>query len=146
ARVGFFPRGDRYVGRVYAYLAIYDSAGSLVSLHRSAEDLSFAAETKDLALAGEVKIGLRFGLARKGDYTVVVTLRDELTHELGTADAHWRFWAGPPVRRRPRAFAAAARADAARARRRPPPRPGISGGRGAARSPPCLRRATWRRR
>jgi hypothetical protein len=36
-------------------------------------------------MAGDFNYGLRFKLKQKGDYTISVTLRDEVTDEMGTA-------------------------------------------------------------
>lgn len=87
ASVNFFEREGAYVGRVYLYLTIYDDSGRQVSLIRRSKDLTFPPEREQEARGQELRYGLKFELDKKGRYTVTMTLRDEISGEIGTAVA-----------------------------------------------------------
>lgn len=71
-------RGERRVGRVHVYLSIYDETGNNVGYHHRVQNVDIASG-QDQPFRHEMKVGLK-----KGRFTVVVTLRDELSDEIGT--------------------------------------------------------------
>ena len=84
-KITFVEDGEFLVGRVHIYMAIHDRAGQLVDLVRQTQDVRFPAAMRRDYMAGAFNYGLRFKLKQKGDYTISVTLRDEVTDEMGTA-------------------------------------------------------------
>lgn len=83
--VTLIPQGDRMVGRIHLYVAIYDLEGNLVSLVRDLQDVNVAA-AKVRAAADDAPA--RFGLTLKdlprGQYTITVTVIDDITNRYGT--------------------------------------------------------------
>lgn len=71
-------RGQRRVGRVHVYLSIYDETGNNVGYHHRVHNVDIASD-QAAPFRHEMKVGLK-----KGKFTVVVTLRDELSDEIGT--------------------------------------------------------------
>ncbi len=73
-----------YVGRVHVYLSIFDRNGKNVGFHHLTQDVLIPQAQYDKAMADNFryKMGIRLG---KGDFTVAVTLRDDLSREIGTA-------------------------------------------------------------
>jgi VWFA-related protein len=84
-KITFVEDGEFLVGRVHIYMAIHDRAGQLVDMVRQTQDVRFPAAMKRDYMAGDFNYGLRFKLKQKGEYTISVTLRDEVTDEMGTA-------------------------------------------------------------
>lgn len=78
------PRGNHRAGRVHIYLSIYDSTGENVGYHHQIRDLKLpltqAAGHEQLMFQHPMKIALK-----RGNFTLVVTVRDELSDEVGTA-------------------------------------------------------------
>jgi len=84
-QVTLIPQGDSMVGRVYLYLAVYDPKGNLVRLFREQQDIELPA---DRVAAAAPDAPARFGITVKdlerGDYTVTLTLMDEISDRYGT--------------------------------------------------------------
>lgn len=82
--ITFFPTHDRYVGRIHVYVAIYDQDGDNVGFYYAPHDLRVP-----MARIGEIaEIPFRFQAnvpIEKGSYTVVITFRDDLSDQFGTA-------------------------------------------------------------
>ncbi|MGH9457210.1 MAG: VWA domain-containing protein [Thermoanaerobaculia bacterium] len=82
--ITFFPSEDRYVGRIHVYVAIYDAGGENVGFYYAPHDLRVPAEQ-----IGQISgIPFRFQAnvpLEKGSYTVVITFRDDLSDQFGTA-------------------------------------------------------------
>lgn len=79
------PRGDSMVGRIHLYVALYDPKGNLVNLFTDRQDVELPAEK--VAEASD-DVPARFGLTLselpKGEYTVTVTVIDDITNRYGT--------------------------------------------------------------
>jgi VWFA-related protein len=83
-RITVLPLGDGYVGRVHIYLSVYDGAGNNVGYHHLIKDVTVTkADAANLQNA-QFRYQMNVALA-KGDFTVVVTLRDDVSNEIGTA-------------------------------------------------------------
>lgn len=82
--ITFFPTEDRYVGRIHVYVTIYDEEGENVGFYYAPHDLRVPA-----AQIGQIAgIPFRFQAnvpLEKGSYTVVITFRDDLSDQFGTA-------------------------------------------------------------
>jgi len=76
------PRGDARVGRLHIYLTVYDEQGNNVGFHHQVQDLRVPATGLDAAqrFRYTTKVALK-----KGRYTVVITIRDDISGEIGSA-------------------------------------------------------------
>ena len=81
----FVEQGGQDVGRVRVYLAIFTEDGHPIDLIRRDQDLSFPSPRRAEALAEDLRYELRFELPSRGHYVVTMTLRDEISQEMGTA-------------------------------------------------------------
>lgn len=81
----FVEQGGQDVGRVRVYLAIFTEDGQPIDLIRREQDLSFPSPRRAEALAEDLRYELRFELPSRGHYVVTMTLRDEISQEMGTA-------------------------------------------------------------
>ncbi len=78
------PRDGKYVGRVHVYLSVYDRTGNNVGYHHQIQDFSLTRSQRDNARHEAFRYHLNVRL-RRGDFTIVVTLRDDVSNEIGTA-------------------------------------------------------------
>lgn len=86
SQITLVPHGERLVGRVHVYIAVYDSDGNVVSLVRELQDIAVAAEKMAAAPDGvPARIGLRLNGLPRGTYTVSLTLIDDVTNRFGTS-------------------------------------------------------------
>jgi len=83
-RITMLPQDDRYVGRVHVYLSIFDENGRNIGFHHQTQEVMVRADQLRDATAGAFHYTMRVHL-QKGSFTVVVTLRDELSNEMGSA-------------------------------------------------------------
>ena len=83
-RVTFLPSEGRFTGRVHVYLAIFDANGANVGFHHKTQDLVFTPAQRDQAVADAFRYRMNVRLDR-GEFTIAVTLRDDLSNEVGTA-------------------------------------------------------------
>lgn len=83
-KVTLLPRAGRYAGRVHVYLSIFDANGNNVGFHHKTQDLAFTQSQRDQALADAFRYRMNVRLDR-GEFTIAVTLRDDLSTEVGTA-------------------------------------------------------------
>ncbi|PYQ61781.1 MAG: hypothetical protein DMF58_03670 [Acidobacteria bacterium] len=79
-KVTLLPKDGRYVGRVHVYLSIFDAAGNNVGFHHKVQDVSFATAAPSDPF--QYKMNVRLD---NGEFTVAITLRDDLSNEIGTA-------------------------------------------------------------
>ena len=79
-KVTLLPKDGRYVGRVHVYLSIFDAAGNNVGFHHKVQDVSFPTATPPDPF--QYKMNVRLD---RGEFTVAITLRDDLSNEIGTA-------------------------------------------------------------
>lgn len=71
-------------GRVHVYLSIFDRSGRNVGFHHITQDLAIPEAGYDAALANPFRYTMNVRLD-KGDFTLAVTLRDDLSRDIGTA-------------------------------------------------------------
>jgi VWFA-related protein len=81
----FVERGQQNVGRIHVYLSIYDAQGQPVDLVRKERDITFPVARRTDALAQNLRYSLRFALKHSDQYTVGMTVVDEISGEQGTA-------------------------------------------------------------
>jgi len=84
ARVTFLPNEGRFAGRVHVYLSIFDAKGNNVGFHHQTQDLMLTAAQREKSIADAFRYRLNVRLDR-GEFTIAVTLRDDLSNEIGTA-------------------------------------------------------------
>lgn len=84
-QITLLPQGDDLVGRVHVLVTIYDREGNVVDLVRERQDVRVAAE-KAAAAGSEApaRFGLRLREMPRGDYTITLTLIDDVTDRYGT--------------------------------------------------------------
>lgn len=85
SQITLLPQGDDLVGRVHVLVTIYDRQGNVVDLIREQQDVRVAA-TKAAAAGGDApaRFGLRLREMPRGDYTITLTLIDDVTDRYGT--------------------------------------------------------------
>jgi VWFA-related protein len=76
--------GAAYNGRVHIYMSIFDRSGKNVGFHHATRDVVVPANLREKALADSFRYKMSMKLDR-GEYTLAVTLRDDLSREIGTA-------------------------------------------------------------
>ncbi len=84
ARVTFLPKDGKFVGRVHIYYSVFNALGQNVGYRHQVQDLSFSPEQRDKAIADAFRYRMNVRLD-KGDFTVAITMRDDLSNEIGTA-------------------------------------------------------------
>jgi len=77
--VTLMPKEGKYVGRVHVYLSIFDAQGNNVGFHHQVQDLALTATPSD---PFKYQMNIRLD---KGEFTLAVTMRDDMSNEIGTA-------------------------------------------------------------
>lgn len=80
-KVTMLPRDDGYVGRVHVYLSVFDQHGRNIGFHHQLQEVTVAPDQAQGAFRYTIKVHLRKG----GPFTVTMTLRDDLSNEMGSA-------------------------------------------------------------
>jgi VWFA-related protein len=83
-RLTVIPNADGYAGRVHIYLSVYDQAGNNVGYHHFIKDLTLTHEEYEHVSGASFRYQTMLGL-KPGDFTILVTLRDDVTNEIGSA-------------------------------------------------------------
>lgn len=83
-KVTLIPRDGTQVGRVHIYLSVFDRNGNNVGFHHKMQEVTLSeAQVKNVeSEAFRYHMNVRLG---EGNYTVVITMRDDLSNELGSA-------------------------------------------------------------
>ena len=89
-KITLLPKDGRFIGRVHVYLAIFDAKGNNVGFHHKVQDLSMSSAEHDRAVADAFRYRMNVRLDR-GDFTVAMTMRDDMSNEIGTAVQKVRF-------------------------------------------------------
>jgi len=82
-KVTMIPRDAGYTGRVDIYLSVFDRNGRNVGFHHQTQEVSVTAAQHDKVVDEPFRYTMNLRL-KKGDFTVVITMRDELSNELGS--------------------------------------------------------------
>jgi hypothetical protein len=83
-KVTLLLKEGHYVGRVHVYLSIFDATGNNVGFHHQVQDVSLTPAEHDKAAGDAFRYTMNVRLD-KGDFTVAITMRDDLSNEVGTA-------------------------------------------------------------
>jgi hypothetical protein len=82
-RITLLPRDETLVGRVHVYLSVFDDNGRNVGFHHQLQEVTVSSDrSKEPDQNFRYTMNVRL---KKGTFTVVITLRDELSNELGSA-------------------------------------------------------------
>ncbi|HSY47364.1 MAG TPA: VWA domain-containing protein [Thermoanaerobaculia bacterium] len=82
ARITVVPREQNFVGRVHVYCSVFDDKGRNVGFLHKTQEVSLA--PPQLSGTGDFLYTMKVHL-QKGAFTIVITLRDELSNEIGSA-------------------------------------------------------------
>jgi len=82
-KVTLLPRESGFVGRVHVYLSIFDQKGRNVGFHHQTQEVTMTTAEHDKAIGEPFRYSMNVRLQR-GAFTVVITMRDELSNELGS--------------------------------------------------------------
>jgi hypothetical protein len=74
----------KIAGKVHVYLSIFDSEGKNVAFQHRTQDVVIPADLREAAMNQNFLFTLKIKIA-PGAYTVAVTLRDDLSRDVGTA-------------------------------------------------------------
>jgi hypothetical protein len=78
------PHAEGYAGRIHVYLSVYDAEGTNVGYHHFIRELVLSRDDYGHVASASFRYHTMLGLKR-GEFTVLVTLRDDLTNEIGSA-------------------------------------------------------------
>jgi VWFA-related protein len=82
-KLTMLPREGSYVGRVHVYVSVFNDQGQNVGFSHQLQEVTMStAEYQAAADPFRYTLNVRL---QKGDFTVVVTLRDDLSNELGSS-------------------------------------------------------------
>jgi len=90
SKITLLPRDGRYVGRVHVYLSIFDASGNNVGFHHRVQDLALSEMERQQASSDAFRYKMNVRLDR-GEFTIALTMRDDLSYEVGTAVQKVRF-------------------------------------------------------
>jgi hypothetical protein len=83
--ITLIPRGDAMVGRVHLFVALYDPKGNLVQLYSDQQDVQVpAAKVASASDDAPARFGITLKDLPRGDYTLTVTLIDDVSNRFGT--------------------------------------------------------------
>lgn len=85
SQITLLPQGDDLVGRVHVLVTIYDRDGNVVDLIREQQDVRVAAQkVEGAAENAPARFGLKLREMPRGEYTITLTLIDDVTDRYGT--------------------------------------------------------------
>jgi len=84
-KVTVIPNDKGYVGRVHVYVSVFDRNGKNIGFHHQIQEVTLSPDQLRDAERETFHYTMNVRLQEKGEFTVVVTLRDELSNEMGSA-------------------------------------------------------------
>ena len=84
-KVTLLPRDDGYVGRVHVYLSVFDEHGRNIGFHHQTQEVTLPADQLQNAMGEPFRYTIKVHLRKGGGFKVMMTLRDELSNEMGSA-------------------------------------------------------------
>jgi len=83
-KVTMLPQDDTFVGRVHVYLSVFDASGNNVAFHHQVQEVAVtAAQLNSGDTSFHYTMNVR--MDKGNSFKVVMTLRDELSNEIGSA-------------------------------------------------------------
>lgn len=83
-RVTMIPIDGQYVGRVHVYVSVFDADGNNIGFHHQLQEVTLSPAEFEHVSDGVFRYKMNVNLDR-GRFRVVITLRDELSNEIGSA-------------------------------------------------------------
>ncbi|HXH37381.1 MAG TPA: hypothetical protein VNN08_02015, partial [Thermoanaerobaculia bacterium] len=83
ARITVVPREQNFVGRVHVYCSVFDQNGRNVGFLHKTQEVTLA--PPQVSGTGDFLYTMKVHLQKGGPFTIVITLRDELSNEIGSA-------------------------------------------------------------
>jgi hypothetical protein len=83
-QVTLLRAGEQYKGRVHVYLAVFDKTGANVGFHHRIQDVLLTPDQYARAANDAFRYRMAVRLPA-GEYTVAVTMRDDLSRDIGTS-------------------------------------------------------------
>lgn len=78
-KVTMLPADNGFVGRVHIYLSVFDNNGRNIGFHHQLQEVNVP------DASGAFKYTMKVHLGKGGPFTVAMTLRDDLSNEIGSA-------------------------------------------------------------
>ena len=82
SRITVIPQDANFVGKVHVYCAVFDDHGNNIGFSHQVKKLTMSAD--EVSSPGDFRYTVKVHL-KPGAFTIVITLRDELSNELGSA-------------------------------------------------------------
>jgi VWFA-related protein len=83
ARITVVPREQNFVGRIHVYCSVFDKSGRNVGFLHKTQEVTLA--QPQVSGTGDFLYTMKVRLQKGGAFTIVITLRDELSNEIGSA-------------------------------------------------------------
>ena len=83
ARITVVPQDRSYVGRVHVYCSVFDENGHNVGFSHKTQEIAISPQ--QLSGPGQFRYTIPVHVQKGKKFTVVITLRDELSNEMGSA-------------------------------------------------------------
>jgi len=83
SRLTVVPQDRSLVGRVHVYCSVFDGNGRNVGFTHKSQQFTIPAD--EMSRAGDFRYTMKVHVKKGTPLTIVITLRDELSNELGTA-------------------------------------------------------------
>jgi hypothetical protein len=83
-RITVLPVDGQYVGRVHVYVSVFDQEGKNVGFEHQMQEVTISPAQYEQIGSANFRYKVNVQLA-KGAFTVVITLRDDLSNEIGSA-------------------------------------------------------------
>jgi VWFA-related protein len=83
-RLTVIPVDGKYVGRLHVYVSIFDSEGKNIGFNRQIQEVSISPSDYAKVDGSAFRYKLNVHL-KKGAFTIVMTVRDDLSNEIGSA-------------------------------------------------------------
>ena len=84
-KVTLLPRDDGYVGRVHVYLSVFDDSGRAVVFQHQTQEVTLPTGQLQSAMGEAFRYTIKVHLHKGSTFMVMMTLRDELSNEIGSA-------------------------------------------------------------
>ncbi|PYQ61780.1 MAG: hypothetical protein DMF58_03665 [Acidobacteria bacterium] len=82
ARITVVPQDQNFIGRVHVYCSIFDENGRNIGFSHKTQEVTITPQQR--SGAGDFRYTMKVHV-QKGAFTIVVTLRDELSNEIGSS-------------------------------------------------------------
>jgi VWFA-related protein len=84
-KVTLLPHDDGYAGRVHVYLSVFDRNGLNIAFQHQTQEVTLPLDRLENAMEGVFRYTIKVHLRKGEHFTVIMTLRDELSNEMGSA-------------------------------------------------------------